>query len=236
MPDPVRTNGMTSAASALQMLERRQQVLANNLANSATRGFKSESVFSRMVGDAIAATDSAVDLTSGPLTETRSALDIAVEGEGFFVTSTPGGERLTRGGSFHISPDRKLVDERGNPVLGDEGEITMPASIGLIEIDKDGTIKSNGKQVARLRMETVATGTNLQHEGGTQFLPDSSRAAIAPDARRVKQGYVEESNVNTLTAMTAMLDVLHRYGAVQKTISTLDAARGIAVTELAKPV
>jgi flagellar basal body rod protein FlgG len=67
-------------------------------------------------------------------------------------------------------------------------------------------------------------------------VPDPSRTAIAPEARRVRQGFVEESNVNPMSAMTAMLDVLHRYGTAQKTLSTLDAARGIAVTDLAKPV
>ena len=236
MPDPVRTNGMTSAAAALQMLERRQQVLSNNLANSSTRGFKAEAVFSRMVGDAIAATDTALDLSSGALTETRSALDLAVEGDGFFVIGTPAGERLSRGGSFHLDPTRKLVDERGNPVLGEDGEITLPPTSGPIEVEKDGTIKASGKPVARLRLESVASGTNLEHEGGTQFIPDASRATIAPESRRVKQGYVEESNVNTMSEMTAMLDVLRMYGAVQKTISTLDSARGIAVTELAKSV
>lgn len=234
MPDPVRTNGMTSAAAALQMLERRQQVLANNLANASTRGFKAESVFSRMMGDAIATTDTALDLTAGTLTETRNPLDLAVEGEGFFVTNTPAGERLVRGGSFHLDANRQLVDDHGNTVMGEDGPITLRD--GLVEIDAAGQIKVDGKPAQRLRMERVAEGTQLEHEGGTQFVPDASRTSIPPAERRVKQGYVEESNVNTMSAMTAMLDVLHRFGAAQKTLSTLDSARGIAVTELAKPV
>lgn len=234
MPGPVRTNGMTSAAAALQMLERRQQVLANNLANASTRGFKAESVFSRMMGDAIATTDTALDLTPGTLTETRNALDLSVEGDGFFVTSTPGGERLVRSGSFHLDAERHLVDDHGNAVLGEDGPITLRD--GLVEIDGAGQIKVDGKPAQRLRVERVANGTQLEHEGGTQFVPDASRTSIPPAERRVKQGFVEESNVNTMAAMTAMLDVLHRYGAAQKTLSTLDSARGLAVTDLAKPV
>lgn len=233
MPGPVRINGMTSAAAALQMLERRQQVLANNLANASTRGFKAESVFSRMMGDAIATTDTAIDLTPGTLTETRNALDLAVEGDGFFVTNTPGGERLVRSGSFHIDADRRLVDDHGNSVMGEDGPIVLRN--GLVEVDATGQIKIDGKPAQRLRLERVAEGTQLEHEGGTRFLPDASRQSIPPAERRVKQGFVEESNVNTMSAMTAMLDVLHRYGAAQKTLSTLDSARGIAVTELAKP-
>jgi flagellar basal body rod protein FlgG len=97
-------------------------------------------------------------------------------------------------------------------------------------------VKVNGKPVQRLRVERVADGTQLQHEGGTQFVPDPSRTSVPVAERTVKQGFIEESNVNTMSAMTAMLEVLHRYGAAQKTLSTLDAARGISVTDLAKPV
>ena len=79
-------------------------------------------------------------------------------------------------------------------------------------------------------------GTQLEHEGGTQFVPVAGRTPMPPAARVVRQGFVEESNVNPMTAMTAMIDVLHRYGAAQKTLSTIDAVRGIAVTDLAKPV
>jgi flagellar basal-body rod protein FlgF len=225
---------MSSAAAALQMLERRQQVLTNNLANASTRGFKAETAFARMMGDALATTDTSLNLTQGTLTETHNALDLAIDGEGFFVTQTPAGERLVRSGSFHLDADRKLIDDHGNPVLGEDGPITLPP--GVAEIDKTGLVKVNGRAMQRLRMETVAAGTQLQHEGGTQFVPDPSRQAMAPERRNVRQGFVEESNVNPMSAMTEMLEVLHRYGAAQKTLSTIDAVRGIAVTDLAKPV
>ncbi len=233
MPDPVRLNGMTSAAATLQMLERKQQVLTNNLANASTRGFKGETTFARIIGNALATTDTALDLTPGSLTETRNSLDLAVEGNGFFVTQTPAGERLVRNGSFHIDGQHKLVDDHENPVLGENGPVVLPN--GTVEVDGTGMIKVDGKMVQRLRLERVADGTQLQHEGGTQFVPDATRAAIPPEERHIKQGYIEESNVNTMSAMTAMLEVLHRYGAAQKTLSTIDSARGIAVTELAKP-
>jgi len=233
MPDPVRLNGMTSAAATLQMLERKQQVLTNNLANASTRGFKGETTFARIIGNALATTDTALDVTPGSLTETRNSLDLAVEGNGFFVTQTPAGERLVRNGSFHIDGEHKLVDDHENPVLGENGPVVLPN--GTIEVDGTGMIKVDGKMVQRLRLERVADGTQLQHEGGTQFVPDATRTAIPPEERHVKQGYIEESNVNTMSAMTAMLEVLHRYGAAQKTLSTIDSARGIAVTELAKP-
>jgi flagellar basal body rod protein FlgG len=182
----------------------------------------------------LAKTDTALDLTAGSLTETHNSLDLAVEGDGFFVTQTPNGERFVRNGSFRLDTDRQLVDERGNPVLGEEGPVVLPS--GTVEIGKDGTITVNGRPLQRLRLERVADGAQLLHEGGTQFVPDASRQAIPPAERTVRQGFLEESNVNTMSAMTDMLAVLHRYGAAQKALSTIDAARGISVNDLAKPV
>ena len=218
----------------MQMLERKQQVLANNLANASTRGFKAETAFARLMDNQLAKTDTALDLTAGSLTETHNSLDLAVEGDGFFVTQTPNGERFVRNGSFRLDPERQLVDARGNPVLGEEGPIVLPA--GTVELGADGTVKVNGRVLQRLRLERVADGAQLQHEGGTQFVPDASRQAIPPAERTVKQGFLEESNVNTMSAMTDMLAVLHRYGAAQKALSTIDAARGTSVNDLAKPV
>lgn len=234
MPGPVQTNGMTSAAAALQMLERRQQVLANNLANVSTRGFKAETPFSRMMGNALATTDTSLDQAQGNLTETHNPLDLAVDGNGFFVVQTPAGERFVRNGTFALDRERRLVDGQGNPVLGEGGPVTLPT--GIVEVDSTGLISVNGKPQQRLRLEKVANASELQHEGGTHFVPDATRQALAPEQRMVKQGFVEESNVNSMTAMTDMLAVLHRYGAAQKTLSTIDSARGIAVNELAKPV
>jgi flagellar basal-body rod protein FlgF len=169
MPDPVRVNGMSSAAAALQMLERRQQVLANNLANANTRGFKSETVFARLMGDALSTADTSLDLSAGPLTETHNALDLAVEGDGFFVTKTPSGERFTRGGSFHLDANRQLVDESGNALLGDNGPITVPP--GNVEIDAAGAIRVNGKPVSMLRLESVGPRPNCSTKAARGSCP-----------------------------------------------------------------
>ncbi|MFN9086847.1 MAG: flagellar hook-basal body complex protein, partial [Gemmatimonadaceae bacterium] len=115
---------MSAAAAALQMLERKQAVLANNLANASTRGFKAEMAFARLMNDQLAATETAIDLKAGTLTETHNPLDLAVEGDGFFVVQTPGGERFVRNGSFRLNADRQLVDDKGNTVLGEAGPIT----------------------------------------------------------------------------------------------------------------
>jgi flagellar basal-body rod protein FlgF len=236
-PDPVRLNGMTSAAASLAMLERRQQVLANNLANVNTAGFKREHVFATLIGDAVAATETRVDLSPGTLSTSGNPLDLALEGEGFFVIDTPAGERHVRGGSFHVDGERRVVDAGGNPLLTDTGALTLPVGqVGPLEIDPAGTVRLAGRALGRLRVETIATDARPAHEGGTRFVPDASRRPLDSEARRVRQGALEDSNVNPMDAMTAMLQVLHRFGAAQKTISTLDTVRGVAVNDLGKPV
>jgi flagellar basal body rod protein FlgG len=227
---------MTSATASLAMLERRQQVLANNLANVSTTGFKREQVFARMVEDAVSATDTRVDLTPGTMAPSGNPLDLALQGDGFFVIDTPDGERHVRGGSFRLDADRRVVDTAGNPLLTETGALVVPPGpASQLEIDETGAVSVAGRQIARLRVETIAAGVNPVHEGGVRFVPDASRQPLAAGERRVQQGALEESNVNPMDAMTAMLQVLHRFGAAQKTISTLDAVRGIAVNDLGKP-
>lgn len=236
-PGSIRPNGMTSAAASLAMLERRQAVLANNLANASTHGFKQERAFATLVADAVSATETRVDLTPGTLAPSGNPLDLALEGEGFFVVQTPAGERHVRGGSFHLDAERRVVDHAGHPLLTETGALTLPAgNLSHLEIAATGDVKVAGKAIGRLRVETIAADANPQHEGGVRFVPDASRTPLAPEARRVAQGALEESNVNPMDAMTSMLQVLQRFGAAQKTISTLDTVRGIAVNDLGKPV
>ena len=228
---------MTSAAASLAMLERRQQVLANNLANVNTSGFKRETVFAQLVGDAVSATGTRVDLSEGTISQSSNPLDLAIEGEGFFVIDTENGERHVRGGNFHLDPEGRIVDNSGNPLLGEQGELQVPPKItGALSIDGTGMVSADGRELGRLRVERIAANANPLHEGGVRFVPDVTREPMAPIERRVKQGFVEESNVNPMESMTQMLQVLHRFGAAQKTISTLDAVRGIAVNDLGKPV
>ena len=92
----MRTNGLTSAASALRYWERRQEIVANNLANVDTSGFKAERVFARAMGDGLPAVETATDLRGGTLTQTGAPLDVALDGKGFLVVDGPHGERLTR--------------------------------------------------------------------------------------------------------------------------------------------
>ena len=239
----ITPTGFDSAAAALRYWERRQEVVANNLANVNTDGFKGERAFAQLLAVGGTATiGTTTDLRSGTMTPTGQPLDVALVGEGFLVVRTPAGERLSRGGTLRVDDQRRLVDPSGHLLLGETndaggatGAIIIPSDTGKIEISADGTVAADGHPIARLRVERPLAGATLTHAGDT-LLAASSSESVALESRGVRQGTREESNVHPLTALVDMIDVQRAFSTVQKALSTLDAARGIAVTELGKPI
>jgi flagellar basal-body rod protein FlgF len=133
----------------------------------------------------------------------------------------------------------RLVDPSGHPVLGvnasgESGPIVVPN--GDVQITADGTVRSGATVVGKLRIERGGKGASLAHEGGTLFVPDANRQKVADAQRDVRQGVVEESNVNSVSSMVDMIAVQRAYASVQKAVTTIDAVRGMAVNEIGKPV
>ena len=250
MPPLLPNNGLTSAAAALAFYERRQQSIANNLANVDTTGFKKERVFGRMVADAVAAADSMTDRSQGDITPTGNALDVAVQSGAFLVVQTPDGERLSRGGALRLDDQRRLVTQQGHPVLGENGPIVLAA--GDVGIGRDGVItvqpSATGEssaakrqrptrvKAAVLRMESVPANAALQHVGGGLFKPDAKRTPAVDADRQIMQGALEASNVNAIESLTEMIDTVRAYADVQKSITVMDDIRGIAANQIGKPV
>jgi flagellar basal-body rod protein FlgF len=227
-------NGMTRAAHALRYLERRQEVVANNLANVNTDGFRGERVFARMLGDALPVADTATDRRAGTLKPTGNPLDLALQGDAFLVVGTADGERLSRGGSFRLDDQGRVADMQGNLLLGRDGPIVPGA--GTLAIDGRGIVTADGVEVARIRIETVPEGVRLQHDAGTLFLPDPARQPADPASTPLRQGMLEESNVNSVGAMIDMISIQRAYSAVQKAVTTLDGIRSTIANEIGKPV
>jgi flagellar basal-body rod protein FlgF len=235
----VRPNGMSSAAAALRYWERRQEVASNNLANVSTDGFKGQKVFARMIEGALPAADAVTDFSQGTIQTTNSPRDIALDGRGFFVVKTPNGERYSRGGSVQVNDAGNLTDSSGNQLLGESGPIRVAArgdaDIASIQIARDGTVTIDKAEVGRLRIETIPEKTTLLAEGSGLFIPPAARTRIDPDARIVRQGALEQSNVTPIGQMVDMISIQRAYTAVQKAVTTLDTVREIATTELARP-
>ena len=254
----LRPNGMTSAAHALRYWERRQEVVSNNLANVSTSGFKAERAFATLVAGAVPAIDTQTDLRAGTMRPTGAPLDLALGGDGFLVVDTPDGERLSRGGAFRLDDQHRLVTASGDPLLGESGPIVLQpgaseavhaavqAATGaapgllpqdaLVQVDRDGGVHVGGQMVATLRVERVPAGVRLDHAGGGLFVPPNGRDPVPPGERDVRQGMLEESNVNPIGALVEMITVQRAYASVQKAMTTLDSARGLLTSEIGKPV
>lgn len=236
--------GIQQAAAALRNIERRQEVVANNLANVSTPGFKGEKVFHRLLeGVEVAVLDAATDRSQGALQQTGAALDLALEHDGFFVVETAEGEQLTRGGSWRLNSDGYLVDPQGARVLGeydprggDREPVRIPLDASTIRIERDGSVIVDGAQLARLRVESVPQETRLEHVGEGRFLAPVTRASIPIEERAVRQGALEDSNVGSVDSLVELIEIQRAYANVQKAITTIDAARGIIVSDVARPL
>lgn len=226
--------GLNIAARALHYWEDRQQVAAHNLANVDTRGFKGERVFARMIGDALVTAEAATDDRPGTLTQTGNPLDLAFNGPGYFVVRTPEGERLTRGGAFTLDETGRIVDPSGNPLLGEEGEIVLPT--GQVEVDARGVVRVDGVEVERLRIEVVAPGTQLERDAAGRFLPDPSRASLPEDERKVRQGFLEESNVNAIESMVELITIQRSFAAVQNSVRVIDGVMDTIANQIGRVI
>lgn len=229
----MKTNGFASSAAALRYWEQRQAAAANNLANVDTHGFKGQRVFARMIDDALPVADAVTDFRAGTLRPTGNPLDLALDGPAFFVVATEQGERYTRGGAFRLDAEGRLVDANGNAVLGEGGPVVVPA--GTVEIGRDGVIRVDGAEIDRLRVERHPAGAVLAHAGANLFVPAANREPVDPEARLVRQGFLEDSNVSTIESMVDMVSIQRAYASVQKAVIALDDVRRTIANDLGKP-
>ena len=226
-------NGMTSASHALRYWELRQEITANNLANVSTDGFKAEKSFAQLL-DGAPVLSTHIDRKQGNMRMTGQHTDIALGTDSFLVVGTDHGERWSRGGSLRVDPQGFLADQDGHRVLGKKGAIKVGDDHFIVS--KHGIVTVGDQVVDEMRVETASDGRTLEHEGGTLLVPPAVKSSVALDQRDVRQGQVEESNVDSLGTMVDMLSVQRAYAAVEKSIAVLDHVRETATSQLGKPV
>lgn len=208
--------------SRLAAQERATEVLAMNMANADTPGFRgSQTIFAAHLarqpglGESAAFTQDRAtwrNFTPGPLQVTGNPLDLAITGEGFFAVETPRGERFTRAGRFALSPEGQVVDAEGNLVLSEGGEpLTVPRGDTRIEVLGDGTMRSESGIVGKLRVVSFADPQKLQAEGDRLFAAPPDAAPELLPRPKVVQGSVEGSNVRPVTEMVRMMAELREF-------------------------
>jgi flagellar basal-body rod protein FlgF len=200
-------------------LLRELQVVANNIANAATTGYRQEGlIFSEFVkrtegGPSLSMARGNVRMTSmlqGPLTPTGGMLDLAIEGEGFFLIETPSGERLTRAGNFTLSAQGDLVTPDGFRVLDAGGApVFIPPDATGIGLSPDGTLSDNGRPLAQIGLVRPVDSFDMVREDGVMFRADGGFEPV--EEGRVLQGFLEGANVDPIGQVARMIEVQRAY-------------------------
>jgi len=222
-------------AARMQALD----VVAGNLANASTSGFKSQTPFYRALaaaqgGEVLSPLNQAVnqfgilggsrvDVRSGSLQQTGEATDLAIEGDGYFTLQTKAGNRYTRNGSLELNATRVLTTQDGDPVLAEQGTKLVPITVptGALSVSPDGTISVNGALVAKLHVVQFAPGTEIEPEGNSKYTAPagSEKPAVGEN---VRQGMLETSNINAVAGAIDLISMQRMADTMGKALSILN--------------
>lgn len=236
-------NSIYAGLSRQSGLMREMRVLANNIANSDTTGFRKEGVvFAEYLGrtgkpqDAVSmahARGRLVDLGQGGLSLTGGDLDIAIEGDGFFMVETPTGPALTRAGAFLLNADGGVVTAEGYPLLDDgKAPVGVPPDVVSISVGADGTLSADGEAVAKIGVFEVLDPADLQHRAGTMFHASGEVSAVEEPLMR--QGFLEGSNVVAMTEIARMIEVQRAYELGQSFLNREDERIRSVISSLSR--
>ncbi|HVY58790.1 MAG TPA: flagellar basal-body rod protein FlgF [Xanthobacteraceae bacterium] len=238
-------------------LERELQVVANNVANMSTTGFKADnSIFEDYLMPTARANNFQPgdrrlnfvqdrgtwhDFGQGPVEQTGNPLDVAIDGDAFLVVQTPNGERYTRNGALKLNSAGELVTSEGYQVLGENGPIVFQQLDREVVISPDGRITVQegpsaltDTQRGKLRLATFPQAQQLQKDGSSMF---AAPAGVVPDAApttvRVIQGVVEKSNVKPVVEMTRLIEITRTYTQIAGMLQQNSDLRRNAIQQLA---
>lgn len=213
-------SGYYAACAGLVSRVQALDTIANNLANVSTTGFRAtHSIFSSMLSQSGGApmsvlnqdtndygllSGSQLDTSQGSLVNTGNQLDFAIQGPGYFAVQTASGVVYTRGGNFQLTAQHQLVTSAGDPVLGQNGPISLPA--GTFSVRADGTIAVDGAVAGQLKVVEFPANVQLESAGHTYYSAPASAAAPAAATRSfVHQGALESSNVNPINSVIELI-------------------------------
>ncbi|MEO1137002.1 MAG: flagellar hook-basal body complex protein [Pseudomonadota bacterium] len=224
------SNPVYVALSKQAGLAKELNSIANNVANASTAGYRREGyLFSEYV-QALEPQDRSMsqanvggrffDATPGALTSTGGTFDVAIDGDGFFLVETPRGERLTRNGSFQLDAEGQLITHDGYRVLGEGGSpVAIPPDASSVTIAPDGSIAANGAPIGRLGLVSIEP-TALAREGGNLF--EATEEYQTLENPKLRQGFVEASNVNAVIEISRLIEVQRAYELGQQLLKDED--------------
>lgn len=253
--------GLYTAYTGMINEQKRLDIISNNLANSATVGYKEENVTSRSFKDMMAIKirdgsnayidepigiinpgvkigETYMDWGQGSLRETGNTYDLAIQGDGFFtmrVTDSNGNSSIkyTRCGTFKCTSDGYIVDAEGNHLQGKSGDLQVPVDAQEIAIKNDGSVFADGVLIDTVMLTDFEDYNYLELYGDNMFNAVDG-ATIIDATGTLEQGYTEQSNVNVISEMVSMITITRAYEAGQKMIRTQDSLLDASVNQIGK--
>ncbi|MDF2539028.1 MAG: hypothetical protein K0S76_2049 [Herbinix sp.] len=253
--------GLYTAYTGMANEQKRLDIIANNLANSATVGYKeenatnqsfdhlltikikdeSEAFNDRPIGNmslGVKLGEVYTNYGQGSLRQSTGTYHMALDGKGFFNVSAMDkagnvGTKYTRNGAFTMTKDGQIVDEDGNHLMGEGGDIQIPSNTANIVIDENGAVMADGNYIDTILITDFEDYDYLMKSGDTMYQTLEGAVEIPADAR-VKQGFTEQSNVNVVSEMVEMISVTRAYEANQKVIQSVDKTLELAANSVGK--
>lgn len=251
-------DGFKSATQGMMAMSVKQDVIANNLANASTVGFRKEgliiSSFTEILDREVGGMEqtsgetmsghqlqtnsdishrSATHMSQGALKETGSSFDLALDdnGQGMFTIKTARGLEFSRAGKFRLNNEGFLVTPDGSQLMGHNGPIR--ATGNEFKVSDDGVVSVDGKKVDKVLVSVFEQADDMKRAGSTAFNAATPRVRASKDFR-IKQGFLEMSNVNALQEMVGLMQVMRNFEANQKALSANDQRLQKAVSELGR--
>jgi len=220
--------------SRQMVLRREMDIIANNIANLDTTGFKVESLMHKTDAQApamtlggpkpvkfVTADGVARDFGQGGLRQTGRPLDLAIEGQGFFRVMADDGERYTRDGRFRTDDLGRLVTQQGHPVMDEGGgEIMVDPERGPLSIARDGTVSQGDERIGKIGLFTFESLAALEKTGDNQYRNTSNLQPQPAEGAVLRQGMLEGSNVQAILEITRMIEVSRAYETTAKMIDS----------------
>jgi flagellar basal body rod protein FlgG len=228
---------LITAASGMKARMESLDLLANNIANSGTTGFKADQEFYSTLRDELPLIESRwTDFRQGTIQPTGNPLDIALEGDGFFALNSPTGIVYTRNGSLHVTPQNQLATPEGYTVrntLNNGQPIAVDPNLA-IDIDRDGIVRQNGQEIGQLELASFTDPAVLSKLGSSYFAHSNRAGAATASKAVVRQGAVEQSNVAPADASIRLISVMRQFEMLQRAMSIGAEMNKRAIDEVAR--